>query len=228
VGSSPIKIAMISILIPTRNRPENITRLYNSLLETSNNIDDIEVLLYVDNDDNSYDHLTFNKVRGERIVLSEMWNTLYNYCHGDIIMHCGDDIIFRTPNWDTIVKNKFTEFPDNIAFVFGNDGSPHNGNFGTHGFVHRKWVETIGYFVPPYFSSDYNDTWLNDVAKIIGRHIHVDILTEHMHYAFGKGEYDITHQERVERHHRDGVDSIYSSKHNERLTDADKLREVMQ
>lgn len=221
---------MISILLPTRNRPDNIRRLWRSIVRTVSNIDNIELVVYIDNDDSSYDDITdipMNRVRGDRIVLSEMWNKCYEVSKGDILMHCGDDIIFRTKNWDLIVQDKFADFPDHIVFVFGNDGSQHNGNFGTHGFIHRKWAETVGYFVPPYFSSDYNDTWLNDVARMIGRHVHVDILTEHMHPDFDKAEFDITHQERVERHKRDNVGQLYDSLGGERMADADKLREVM-
>ena len=42
----------ISLLCPTRQRPENIIRLLDSLKLTTNNIQDIEVVLYVDIDDN--------------------------------------------------------------------------------------------------------------------------------------------------------------------------------
>ena len=142
-------------------------------------------------------------------------------------MHAGDDIVFRTKEWDRILQEKFNEFEDNIVFVFGDDGSPHNGTFGTHGFIHRKWVETVGYFVPPYFSSDYNDTWLNEVAQKINRHVHIPILTEHMHPDFNKGPVDKTHKDRYERHKKDNVKQIYEDRHEDRLSDADKLRRVM-
>ena len=96
-------------------------------------------------------------------------------------------------------------------------------NFGTHGFIHRNWVDTVGYFVPPYFSSDYNDTWLNDVANMIDRRIYVDIKTEHMHPAFNKGPMDQTHIERLQRHQEDNVDALYATKLPERQADADKF-----
>lgn len=220
---------MISVLIPTRKRPNNIKRLYKSAVETADNPDDLEFILYVDNDDSSYDNLDLpiKIIYGERIVLSQMWNECYKESKGDILMHAGDDIIFRTDSWDTMVKEAFAQYPDNIVFVYGNDGSPHNGKFGTHGFIHRKWAETVGYFVPPYFSSDYNDTWLNDVAKMIDRHQHIAILTEHMHPDLKKAKLDVTHKERIERHQRDNVGQLYESKLEERKADAEKLRGVM-
>lgn len=222
---------MISILLPTRKRPENIVRLWESIAKTADNPLDLELICYIDEDDTSYDNISsvpMIKVRGPRIVLSEMWNKCYEKSHGDILMHCGDDIVFRTKHWDRLVKSTFKEYKDGIVFVYGNDGSGvHDGNFGTHGFISRRWADTVGYFVPPYFSSDWNDTWLNDVAKLLGRHVHIDILTEHMHPDFGKADLDITHQERIRRGSDDKVWQIYQDKRLEREADAYKLQKVI-
>lgn len=189
------------------------------------------MIIRVDEDDPKLDEYMDNPppistvFSGPRIVLSKYWNECYEKSRGDILMHCGDDIIFRTESWDTKVKETFNDYPDNIVFVYGNDGSGvHDGKFGTHGFIHRDWAEAVGYFVPPYFSSDYNDTWLNDVAKSIGRHKHIDILTEHMHPDLGKGPLDQTHRDRIKRHFKDNVTLLYESKSSERKEDADKLR----
>ena len=43
----------ISLLIPTRNRYNNIVRLIKSIKETAEYFENIEILLYVDNDDTS-------------------------------------------------------------------------------------------------------------------------------------------------------------------------------
>lgn len=222
---------MISILMPTRQRPHNIKRLWESLQDTVDDLKDVEVVLYIDEDDNTYDSLGLpvTIVRGPRIVLSECWNRCYEQAKGDILMHCGDDIVFRTKNWNRVVEQEFEKYPDHIVFVFGDDGGP-SRDFGTHGFVHRKWAEVSGFFVPPYFSSDYNDTWLNDVAKLIGRHQYVDIYTEHMHPAFNKAPIDQNHLERLERHRNDHVDELYNSPkmQEERRMNAEKLKSTMQ
>lgn len=222
----------ISLLLPTRNRPDNIKRFWDSVQETADS--EVEVVVYIDSDDESYNREEMRKagikvVHGRRRILSETWNQCYSAATGDILGHMGDDIIFRTKGWDTKVRQAFAQYPDRIVFVYGDDGGPMS-DFGTHGFIHRNWVEAVGYFVPPYFSSDYNDTWLNDVAKLIGRHHRVDILTEHMHPAFNKAEWDKTHQERMERHRRDNVDDLYRSHEMQvrRQADAEKLREAMQ
>lgn len=217
---------MISLLLPSRNRPDNITRLWNSVLETATG--PVEMVIRLDDDDTSaYPEAEGIKyLYGPRDVLSKYWNECYEHARGPIYMHCGDDIIFRTHGWDNTVKQAFTD--DNIWFVHGDDGI-HNAAFGTHGFIHKNWVDAVGYFVPPYFSSDYNDTWLNDVANMIGRRKHVPIFTEHMHFVNGKGPLDQTHQERLTRHQTDGVDALYHSNEmrQERQNDAEKLRRVM-
>lgn len=216
--------------MPTRGRPHYLDRVYNSALDLANDPDNIEFSFYVDNDDvPSQDKIeTFKNshmVVGERIVLSQMWNEAYKLATADIFMHSGDDLIFRSKNWDSYILDAFAKYEDKIVLVGGNDGSGvHDGKFFTHGFIHRNWVNTVGYFVPPYFSSDYNDTWLNDVARKINRWYYVpEVLTEHMHPAFNKGPMDQTHQDRAARHRRDNVAELYDRTHNLRMSDADKL-----
>lgn len=222
---------MISLLVPTRKRPDNLKRFYESAMATANAPKDVEVVAYVDDDDDSYDFSLprLRYVRGPRIVLSEMWNKCYDIALGPIYGHMGDDIIFRSDNWDALIKNIFSSYEDKILFVHGDDMSDvHRNNFGTHGFIHKNWVDAVGYFVPPYFSSDFNDTWLNDVANALDRRIYIDaIKTEHMHYVFGKSEKDQTHEERLARHANDRVDEIYRAKKPERDADVEKLRKVM-
>lgn len=222
----------ISLLLPTRKRPDNIVRLHKSVQETADNPSEIELIIAIDDDDNSYNKLmdnglvntTFFKV--PRTTLSKYWNMCYEKANGEILQHCGDDIVFRTKGWDTMVKEAFAQYPDNIVFVFGDDGH-WKDTFGTHGFIHRKWAEAVGYFVPPYFSSDYNDTALNYMAKALGRHHYIDFLNEHLHPAFQKAEWDITHQERLTRHQQDNVGLLYEMKKPEFDEKVKLLQEVI-
>ena len=226
---------VISILTPTRKRPKDMRGLVESCVSNCDYVEDIEFVFYIDEDDTQSlkeakklsSIADVKYIVGERVVLSKMWNVCYDNARGDIFMHCGDDLRFRTKSWDTAVREKFDSIPDKIAFVFGDDGYWDKGFFGTHGFLHKKWVETVGYFVPPYFSSDYNDTWLNEVSNIINRHEYVDIYTEHLHYINGKHEKDQTHLDRLVRHEQDDVQSLYESMSAERLADAKKLMKVI-
>jgi hypothetical protein len=220
---------MISILIPTRKRPHNIKRLWDSVVRTAQKPMEIELVLYIDEDDNTYKNLKvpMKIIKGERIVLSDMWNKCAEVASNNIMMYCGDDIVFRTKHWDREVINTFDKLEDKIGYVFGRDGSVHDGKYGTHGFVHKNWFNALGYICPPVFSGDYSDTWINDVAKLVDRHIFIDILTEHMHPDFAKTELDDTYREKYARMNEDKTADIYFSMAGERMDDATKLRKVM-
>ena len=116
----------------------------------------------------------------------------------------------------------------NTSAIFGNDLSTNFPELATHGFLHRRWVDTVGYFLPPLFSCDWNDVWISEVAKKIGRAVPLpDMMIEHQHHSFGKREHDQTDAEREERGARDGVVDLYKRTSKEREQDAAKLRAVM-
>lgn len=222
----------ISLLVPSRQRPEGLKRLYQSALDTADRPEHIEVVTYIDDDDDSYDKMDFYnlvKVRGPRIVLSEMWNECWKASHGNYLGHMGDDIVFRTEGWDTAVKQAIDSYPGSIAFVWGNDmnGESAKNEFGTHGFIHHMWADLSGYFVPPYFVSDYNDTWFNDVAEKLGVRLYLEnVVTEHMHFSLGKSEIDQNTQDRLDRHAREKPQELYNTQEMRiaRLAQAERLR----
>lgn len=220
----------VSVLLPTRGRPGNVRRVVESARATADLPPDF--VFYVDDDDPaSVEAVTgvgATLLVGPRIVLSEAWNRCYEEARHDVVMHCGDDIIFRTSGWDRLVLEKFDEVPDKIAFVHGRDGFQ-DAALGTHGFVHRRWVETVGYFVPPYFASDYNDLWLTEVADALGRRYYLpELYTEHMHPVIGKGPLDRTHQERIARHSAEDCDRTWRETAPLREADVRKLRDAIE
>ncbi len=189
----------ISILCPTRNRVDNIEKFVTSVYETAEFKDLLEFIFYIDDDDENSvlkcEELSNNNIYsikvviGERIIMSSMWNKCFEESTGEIMFIGADDIIFRTENWDSIVRNEFDKFDDKIALIYGSDGiksSKKNHGYGNHFFIHRNWEEVLGYVDPPYFSSDYADLWMADVAQRIDRKIWINIDTEHMHPGVGK------------------------------------------
>jgi hypothetical protein len=78
------------------------------------------------------------------------------------------------------------------------------------------------------FSSDWNDVWISEVAKRVGRFVPMpDVVIEHHHYTFGKSERDQTHAEREERGQEDDVVGLFKRTARDREKDAQKLRAVM-
>lgn len=193
---------MISLLVPSRGRPEAFGVMCQSALFWADRRDDIEIVLRQDEDspyllDSGDDWLV--PLIGPRHPLSSLWNDCADAASGDILMQCADDIRFRTPGWDTLVIEAFDQYPDRIAYIYGRDGIA-DQRMATHGFMHRRWYETLGYFTWPHFTSDYGDLWNHTIAQRLDRlHYLPDLFTEHLHPSVGKGEWDLTHQERVER-----------------------------
>lgn len=205
-----------------------------SAIATADRPESVEFVVWTDEDDRAdYDQLLWQMehvtvLTGPRTVLSMCWNFCWREARGDIFGHLGDDVVFRSQGWDTHVRNGIEHHEDRIAFVHGSDGIQ-DQRLGTHGFVSKEWTDAVGYFVPPYFASDYNDTWLNEVADMIGRRLYVPaIVTEHMHYSAGKAEKDQNTIERLERHDRERPQLIWGTTRHLREIDANKLREKMQ
>lgn len=220
---------MISILCPTRNRPGNVRRLIESARDTADG--PLEFVFYADDDAPLPPDITSQDgvvtITGPRIMMSAMWNACWDRASGEIAMMGADDIAFRTPGWDTTVLAEFTKYPDRIVLVHGQDGIQ-GPDLGTHSFLHRRWVETVGYFTAPYFSRDFADTWINDLAIRIGRRVYLpEMYIEHLHPVVGKAPWDETHQERVIRGEHDDVDGIWARTGDERAGDAAKLQAVM-
>jgi hypothetical protein len=225
---------LISILCPTRRRPGQVKDLIASAAGTATYPEQLQFVFYVDGDDPTRNEIQslqpqafgvpVEVITGPRVVLSQMWNECYKLADADVLMQCGDDIRFRTRGWDTKVLSQFLRYPDRIALVHGQDGIQ-GDRIATHGFLHRRWVNVVGYFVPPIFASDYNDLWLTEVADAIQRRIYLpEVYTEHMHPVAGKGPLDRTHQERLDRHNTQDCDRLWRDTAIERRVDADKLR----
>jgi len=191
----------------------------------------LDIVAYIDRDDEVSEfkakELGISYLMGPKVVFTDYWNQCASIAQGDIYMQCGDDVVFRTPNWDVLVEKVFSQFPDRIVLVHGDDLQPRFGRFfGTHPFVHKRWVEATGYFVPPYFKWGSGDQWLNEVANYLKRRCFVPIVTEHMHFSEGKAETDSTYQtdtniilEAAELYQRMGW---------ERMQDVEKLTAAMQ
>jgi hypothetical protein len=223
---------MISVLVPTRGRPHNMRRMVDSGRATS--VGPVEYVFYVDNDDPESASMASTLYEeghdvawttGERVVLSQMWNECFYIAdpNSTVFQHSCDETIYRSAGWDRAVLDALADWPDHIGLVYGRDGI-HDENLATHGFITREWVDAVGYFCPPYFSSDYNDLWLHEVAGGIGRRRFLpDVFTEHMHPAVGKGPLDQTHQDRLARHGQDGVDALWNQLLPKRQEDVSKL-----
>jgi len=173
---------MISILCPSRGRPELAKKMIGSALATGGG--ELQIILYLNNDDPElarYRELIDSKffIVGPDRSPAYSWNKLAGMARYDILCLMGDDAWFETANWVPKVMTAFNNYNDKIVFAYP-DMAGYQGilqeHHCPHYFLHKNWIRVLGYFVPPQFWHWYVDTWHHDIAKLIGRrHIIKDV-----------------------------------------------------
>jgi len=220
-----------SICVPTRGRVNNIIRLLRSIEETSFNTNNVQLIFRIDEDDTRSEiiikamlsNVDIDLVKGKRGDLSDMWEDCYPKAKHDGLMMCADDVIFRTDHWDRTMSAKLPE--NDIWFAWGND-MIHGRGLATLPFVSRKWVETVGYFVPRGYTKDYCDTHIHNIARRVRmkghniQHYFDDLVFEHMHPGAGKAKMDDTYKYRLNKPSTEG---LYNQRAKEREEAADKI-----
>jgi len=202
----------IALMCPTRNRLNKLLTLISSLITTVNNSENVVLVLGVDEDDPIKDYYVYLQrnvplVRvielqnnGKFLGLSTMWNTMAKQVTDvDVYAMIGDDMIFKTKDWDVEVKKEFDQGPkDKIMMLHCNDGMRGPGNkyenvapFCVNFFVHKNYVNTAGYFVEPYIENIHEDTWamfvFSKLNRVKYRH---DILIKHLHQSESNSKSD--------------------------------------
>jgi len=226
----------ISILTPSKNRPQNLKELCESLFTTASDPNQVEILVYLDLDDLHIQETVdyFNELNtryinpakliiGPPLVLSDYPNKLLQIASSDIFMVVADDITCRAVNWDTEIINAINQHPDKINLVYPDDGY-HGPLLSTHFAIHRNYVECLGYFFPPIFDYGYADAWMFQVAQQVGRAQFLPILFEHMHYSVGKSEFDETYQSKLDKNQNNIYGEIFESTQYLRDQDVKKLQ----
>lgn len=218
----------ISILCPTRGRPTAARDHYESALSTAKFPLQVQFVFRVDADDSSMveDIVDFTLgpdelITGPRTNSADLFNQCAAVATGDILMMGGDDMRFRTQDWDEVVRAQMWD--DGIGCLYPDDGA--TGNC-VHPIIGREMYDALGFFSPPGYNWAYIDTWLHDVSRRIGRAQKIDILCEHLHFSFGKSEMDETYAYR----RRDDCEEINDDHHrwewteDERKAAAEELR----
>lgn len=227
----------ISILCPSRGRPEIFERMVNSIV--NNGTGRSEILVYLDEDDpqrSAYPlTLVDEVVTGPSRGLGKIWNQLARFAKGDLLMMANDDLVFITKEWDRRIIETINETAprDDIFVAWADDGAPNSAGRCTFPIVSRSWFEVLGYLAPECFHFLWHDTWVGDIGKRLGRTMFIaDVLIEHRHYAFKKANYDETY-----RRHRTGIENAAKRKEDkltfkqtsdERQRDAERLRQHME
>lgn len=181
-----------SFILPTRERTSLVYQFLESLYSNTQKPDEIEILLYIDEDDTESPSIHFplfcvKKVIGPRQSMSLITRRLYAESRGENIFLMNDDVICRTKNWDEKVLNVLSKHKDGIALLYTNDGY-YGSKVSTFPILPRHTCELLDLIVPPIYKSHSIDSHVFDVFKkldLLGHsriHYLGDVLFEHMHF----------------------------------------------
>lgn len=183
---------MISILTPSRGRPKLAKRMYDTAMDTVSSPQKLQILFYLNNDDETLkDYQSFlpedSIIVGPDQSTSYSWNNdLLPRAKHEIIFLAGDDVQFKTAHWDKKITDVFDSYDDKICMVVPWDGKtkdwqnqlpdkpvvevPKGIRVGSpHFALHKNWINTLGYFLPPWFWHWYVDTYNQKIANELGR-----------------------------------------------------------
>lgn len=233
----------IGLLVPTRNRINFQLTLISSIITTVNNIENIFLYFGVDDDDPTRqitekiaNAIPFIKIipihnDGKFIGLSRMWNILAENCTEEIFGYIGDDMIFRTPDWDKMILEEFNHDrlpPDNIKLVHCRDGIQ-NARLSVNAFLHRKYYEVMGYLCRPEFLVDWSDVWMYQTFKAFDRVTYRDdIYIQHNHRSVTGVPYDATTQRMLSNNNLEHSNNMFYSLEKEKKEDIIKIMKYLQ
>ena len=212
-------MAELLVVVPSRGRPGNITRLVEAMEKTCRAGTDLIVGL--DSDDPQLPAYTATwpympagwippdgtdgdihsegmwpyKVQirsGMRSVVPWVnYLALQKYQHYGAVGHFGDDNLPETIGWDVDMLMALEETP----FAFANDLYPRApGSLCCHVFMRSEVVGKLGYFGPPGIRHMYVDVaWMAWGTKCGFTYRH-DVLIEHLHFTKGQAGFDESYQ----------------------------------
>src|ERR1700752_333878 len=160
----------VSLLLPTRGRAALVQRLFDSVVETSTDLERLEVVLYVDEDDRESREISHSKLSLVKLVghpgetMGNMNRACYDASHGRYVMLVNDDVVFRTKGWDARVCDAASRYPDGIALVYGNDLDQGEA-VPTFPIVSRAGCDLLGEICPRGYRHLHIESHLLDIFK---------------------------------------------------------------
>jgi hypothetical protein len=172
------------VVVPTRGRRKMCEQLLESFRECT---DDADLLFITDPDDReTYEGMDWKGAEyGElspRAPLSGKLNHAADLLADtyDAMMFCGDDHIFRTPHWDTIMLGVLAGM-GGTGMVYPDD--KRRIDIPEIVMISSDVVKTLGFFAVPDMSHYYLDNAWGELGMRSGILRYCpDVIVEHLHY----------------------------------------------
>lgn len=188
-----------TLICPTRSRPDQMRRMWQSALATAHNPENLHLVLGVDHDEQLLHYASAPRgatvcvLRDHGIVygVNSMVHSLMQNYQNALFMIAPDDVIFTTPHWDKAITDHYAALKNKAHVYCMRDSRDPDGT--PHPIMTREYVDMMGYFFPPIFLHWYVDTWTADIAKSCGIFTHL-LDYELMHdKPSDRGKLDDTH-----------------------------------
>lgn len=162
----------VSLVIPSRGRPDLLRQSVDAALASSF-LSSTRIVVGLDSDTN--DKIDANLLWSSKTIVSvedreDSLGAKYNRCQraheADLYVLGSDDVAMVTPGWDEQLEKTAKVFPDQIGVVYFADMP---GVFQAGQAVTHRLVELMGYLCQPYTPFWWHDTWLHEIAAMIGR-----------------------------------------------------------
>lgn len=170
--------ALISVLCPSRGRPDSLARSIATLRSLAAYPERIEYLVAADPDDpdtcdNARTIGAACWIAPERYGYHQLnlyYNELARLSGGDWLLLWNDDADMETPHWDSRIR----DLPPEI--IVADLQTAHSPHLCTFPAVRRAAVEVVGAFSPV---TCHCDTWWQDIARRLGAIRPVEVHVNH-------------------------------------------------
>lgn len=181
---------MISVLLPTRGRPGQLTQSVDSLLAKADDPDQVEVLCAIDPDDGvtalrcatlsglykpSFSAWTAPERFGYARI-HEYYNFLAGEATGDWLMMWNDDARMVTKGWDSVIGQSCTA-AGKTKVLFMDGRYPCQGERGNIFPVWpQAWYHNLGYVS----LSPNADVWISEIGRRLGVETRIEVTADHL------------------------------------------------
>jgi hypothetical protein len=218
------------MMVPTRWRRDNCERLLKSFTEATDNAD---LVFITDADDqDTYQDMDWGPAANEIIDSggARIGTTVkVNHITGmhaddfDAFGYIGDDHLFTTPHWDTMLLAQL-ESMGGTGMVFGDD--KRRNDIPETVIITSDIVKELGHFAEPTLAHYYID---NVWAELGGRANLIrycpDVVLEHLHYQVNKSvEHDQTYCSAEDLWGTSDMEAFYAWRENVMPFEAARLR----
>lgn len=212
---------LISVLLPTRGRPESLRSTTEKMYELAEEPGRVEILIATDPDDKSA--LAAGLPAGRNRVWMAPWRYGYGELHryynhlatmatGSWLFLWNDDAMMLTRHWDKAIA----ECEETVIWPEHNDHIAWDYNIFP--IWPRRWTQHVGHVS----LNAHCDTWMQDVGNLLGHTgARNKLRINHDRYDLTGGHDDATYRERV------WAKDAYFELEDARRADAEKIKEIM-